>query len=210
MGKVLLAAAAYLVAMALLSRGPLGLVHIVGPRLHQGLDLVLVIGLAVSPVIARNDLDVAGVIVAEALAIILLRLAFRTRYVPAAAAVGTGGAAARAVPASREPGRSPVSEGSGSAGPPGEAAQSPAASAGDGAAAPSARRSPRTAEGGNGSPSGPAAPPATQRPVPTTAWTLGVLAARARRRRAGPDRALGEGARRLGTALGRANRRRTD
>jgi hypothetical protein len=182
MGKVLLAAAAYLVAAAVLSRGPLGLVHIVGPRLHQALDLVLVVGLAVSPVIARDNLDVAGVIVAEALAIVLLRLAFRTRYVPAAATVRTvNAAAAPAGEVAREPGRYTVSEEGAGAGPPAGAANTPAAK-----------------------------PAATSRPVPTTAWTLGVLAARARRRGAGPDRALGEGARRLGTALGRANRRRTD
>jgi hypothetical protein len=200
MGKVLLAAAAYLVAAAVLSRGPLGLAHIVGPRLHQALDLVLVVGLAVSPVIARDNLDVAGVIVAEALAIVLLRLAFRTRYVPAAATVRTvNAAAAQAAEVAGEPGRSTVSEEAAGAGPPARAANAPAA-----------RPSPEPAEGADGAPPPAAKPPATSRPVPTTAWTLGVLAARARRRGAGPDRALGEGARRLGTALGRANRRRTD
>jgi hypothetical protein len=218
MGKVLLAAAAYLVAAAVLSRGPLGLVHIVGPRLHQALDLVLVAGLALSPVIARNDLDVAGVIVAEALAIVLLRLALRTRYVPSAAPVGTMRALAHAAgAAAREPGRSTVSEGDVSAGtpaataePPGAAAEGgtaepPATTAGGGVGAPAASE-----EGGDGAPPGAAKPPATRRPVPTTAWTLGVLAARARRRGAGPDRALGDGARKLGAALGRANRRRTN
>ncbi|HEY3702928.1 MAG TPA: hypothetical protein VGL32_11780 [Acidimicrobiales bacterium] len=200
MGKVLLAAAAYLVAMALLSRGPLGLVHIVGPRLHQALDLVLVVGLAVSPVIARDDLDVAGVIVAEALAIVLLRLAFRTRYLPAAATLRrVNAAAAQAGEVAGEPGRPSVSEEGGGAEPRAGAANAPAA-----------RPSPEQAEGGDAAPLPAAEPPATQRPVPTTAWTLGVLAARARRRGAGPDRALGEGARRIGAALGRANRRRTD
>jgi hypothetical protein len=200
MGKVLLAAAAYLVAAAVLSRGPLGLAHIVGPRLHQALDLVLVVGLAVSPVIARDNLDVAGVIVAEALAIVLLRLAFRTRYVPAAATVRTvKAAAAQAGEVAGEPGRSTVSEEAAGAGPPARAAN-----------ASDARPSPEPVEGADGAPPPAAKPPATSRPVPTTAWTLGVLAARARRRGAGPDRALGEGARRLGTALGRANRRRTD
>jgi hypothetical protein len=172
MGKVLLAASAYLVAVALLSRGPLGLVRIVGPRLHQALDLVLVVGLAISPVYARSDLDWAGVIVAEALAVVLLRLAIRTRYVPAAAAGGPVASTSQAGAPAAKPGRS--------------------------------------AGGGDGAPPGAAKPPATPRPVPTTAWTLGVLAARARRRGSGPDRALGDGARRLGTALGRANRRRTN
>jgi hypothetical protein len=199
MGKVLLAAAAYLVAAAVLSRGPLGLAHIVGPRLHQALDLVLVVGLAVSPVIARDDLDVAGVIVAEALAIVLLRLAFRTRYVPAGPTVRTVNAAAQPGEVAGEPGRSAVSDEGGGAGPPAGAANAAAA-----------RPSPEPGEGGDGATAPAAKPPATSRPVPTTAWTLGVLAARARRRGAGPDRALGQGARKLGTALGRANRRRTD
>jgi hypothetical protein len=182
MGKVLLAASAYLVAVALLSRGPLGLARIIGPRLHRALDLVLVVGLVVSPVIARNDLDVAGAIVAEALAIVLLRLALRTRYVPAAAApVSTVRAAARAGAVAREPGRSAVSEEGGRARAPAEPVE-PAAK-----------------------------PPVKSRPAPTTAWTLGVLTARARRRTTGgSDRALGKGARSLGTALGRANRKRTD
>jgi hypothetical protein len=196
MGKVLLAASAYLVAVAVLSRGPLGLARVIGPRLHQALDLVLVVGLVVSPVVARNDLDVAGVIVAEALAIVLLRLAIRTRYLPAAAPVRTVRAAARAGAVAREPGRAVVSsEEGGGAGAPAEPIE-PA----------QAVEPTEVAE-----PPEPVKTPAKQRPVPTTAWTLGVLAARARRRApGGSDRALGKGARTLGTALGRANRKRTD
>ena len=189
MGKVLLAAAAYLVVVAILSRGPLGLVRLLGPRLHQALDLVLVVGLAVSPIFARSDLDVAGVIIAEALAVVLLRLAFRTRYVPAPGAIAAVAARARAV--AMDPERSALAEEIQD--------RAPAASnEGVGEALPPTALPPT------------AKPPTTDRRVPTTAWTLGVLAARARRRAAGPDRALGEGARRLGTALGRANRRRTD
>jgi hypothetical protein len=234
MGKVLLAASAYLVAVALLSRGPLGLARIIGPRLHRALDLALVVGLVVSPVIARSDLDVAGVIVAEALAIVLLRLAVRTRYVPAAAPVGKVRAPARAGAVAREPGRSTVSEAGGGVATPAEpveppdeppgAAEPPATTTGgeDGAPAdweeggdgvpPGAAKPPaNTAGGGDGPPPAATKPPATPRPVPTTAWTLGVLAARARRRAGGgSDRALGKGARSLGTALGRANRKRTD
>jgi hypothetical protein len=189
MGKVLLAAAAYLVGVALLSRGPLGLVHIVGPRLHQALDLVLVIGLVVSPIFARSDIDVAGVILAEALAIVLLRLALRTRYVPAPAAIEAVAARSRAL--ATDAGRSARADESRDR-------------------APAARPSREPAEGGGGAPPGAAKPQTTKRPVPSTAWTLGVLAARARRRGTGSDRILGEGARRLGTALGRANRRRSD
>jgi hypothetical protein len=202
MGKVLLAASAYLVAVALLSRGPLGLARVIGPRLHQALDLVLVVGLVVSPVIARNDLDVAGVIVAEALAIVLLRLAIRTRYVPAAAPVRTVRAAARAGAVAREPGRAVVSsEEGGGAGAPAEPIEPTEPTQ------PTQSVEPTEAA----EPPEPVKTPAEQRPVPTTAWTLGVLAARARRRApGGSDRALGKGARSLGTALGRANRKRTD
>ena len=177
MGKVILAAAAYLVAVAVLSRGPLGAIRVLGPRLHQALDLVLVGALVASPLIVvlilgRSDLDTAGIIVAEALAVVLLRMAFRTRYVPApvpaVAAAGTKAAPVEAEPPPPAP-ASAVSE-----------------------------DPPREAK-----------PQRAPRPVPSTAWTLGVLAARARRRGAGSDRALGGGARRLGTALGRANRRRS-
>jgi hypothetical protein len=180
MGKVLLATAAYLVALAILSRGPLGAIRILGPRLHQVLDIVLVAALVVSPVIAARavshaDLDTAGIIVVEALAIVLLRMATRTYYVPVPTPVpaGMGGAPPRAA----EPPTGPT---------------------------------PTTAGGGAGAPPETAKRPSTERPVPSTAWTLGVLSARARRRGTGSDRALGEGARRLGTALGRANRRRSD
>ncbi|HWC39735.1 MAG TPA: hypothetical protein VG476_14450, partial [Acidimicrobiales bacterium] len=87
MAKVLLAAAAYLVAVAVLSRGPLGALRILGPRAHQVLDFVLVAGLVVSPIIvgrvvSHADLDTAGIIIVEALAVVLLRMATRTYYVP--------------------------------------------------------------------------------------------------------------------------------
>ena len=195
MGKVLLAAAAYLVALAMLSRGPLGLVHMLGPRRHQALDLVLVVGLAASPVIVLlvrpgSDLDTAGIIVAEALAIVLLRLAFRTCYVrtPVPAPAGSGYA------------------------PPVEVELTALATAGGGDG-PADRGASGAAEGGDEAPPEEAEPQTAheeKRPVPSTAWTLGVLAARARRRGTGSDRILGAGARRLGTALGRANRRRSD
>lgn len=202
MGKVLLAAAAYLVVVALVSRGPLGLVRILGPRLHQTLDLVLIVGLVISPVFARSDIDVAGVILAEALAIVLLRLALRTRYVPAPAAIAAVAARSRAL--ATDPSRSAPAEETRD--------RAPAASDDGGGGAPPATAKPQTATAGGGDGASPRAgkPQTTQRPVPSTAWTLGVLAARARRRGTGSDRMLGEGARRLGTALGRANRRRSD
>jgi hypothetical protein len=220
MGKVLLAAAAYLVTVAIVSRGPLGLVRLVGPRLHQVLDLVLVVGLVVSPIFARSDLDVTGVIIAEALAVVLLRLALRTRYVPAPGAIAAVAARSRAL--ATDAGRSAraeeiqdralaASDEGGAEAPLSAAKPQRTATAGDGDGVPAARPSPESEEGGDGAPLGAAEPQAAPRRVPSTAWTLGVLAARAKRRwTGGSDRMLGGGARRLGTALGRANRRRSD
>jgi hypothetical protein len=188
MGKVLLATAAYLVALAMLSRGPLGAIRILGPRLHRVLDLVLVAGLVASPIIVARavshaDLDTTGIIIVEALAIVLLRMATRTHYVPVPRPAVAGGPAGVAKPPAVVSAAPPVT----------------------------AKPETTTAGGGDAGPPGAAEPQTeqtTQRPVPSTSWTLGVLAARARRRGTGSDRVLGDGARRLGTALGRANRRR--
>jgi hypothetical protein len=188
MGKVLLATAAYLVALAMLSRGPLGAIRILGPRLHRVLDLVLVAGLVASPIIVARavshaDLDTTGIIIVEALAVVLLRMATRTHYVPVPRPAVAGGPPARV------------------AKPPPVVSAAPPVTA---------KAETTTAGGGDAAPPGAAEPATTQRPVPSTSWTLGVLAARARRRGTGSDRVLGDGARRLGTALGRANRRRGD
>lgn len=172
MGMALVAAGAYLLVVALFSKGTLGLVRVIGPRLHQALDLLLVVGLVLSPVFARRNLDFVGVIIAEAAAIVLLRLATRTRYVAAPA----GAAPARSAP------------------PPTRAAEPQPTTPGGGGVRAASR---------------PAKPKKDRRDVPTTAWTLGVLTARARRRGVGPERALGNGARRLGAAFGRANRGRS-
>ena len=191
MGRAILAAAAYLMALALFSQGPLGLVRVLGPRLHRALDLVLVVGLAISPVFARGDLDVSGVIVVEALAIVGLRLALRTQYVPAAALVPATAAAAEP-PTARPAAEAGVGDEIGSE----ESAPAPARS---------------TAEAGEDEDEAQLEPAKPKKPVPSTAWTLGVLAARAQRRRgAGTDGAVGDQARRLGAAIGRANRRRRD
>ena len=219
MGKVLLAAAAYLVAVAMLSRGPLGAIRIVGPRLHQVLDLVLVAALVVSPIIVTRvvshaDLDTAGIIIIEALAIVLLRMATRTHYVPLPRPV----VAAKPPPAVRRddgddtpptPAKPAATAAGGGDGAPSEAAtphtEPQTATAGGGAGDPATSE-----EGGDGAPPGTAKPQTEPRRVPSTSWTLGVLAARARRRGTGSEGVLGDGARRLGTALGRANRRRGD
>jgi hypothetical protein len=209
MGKVLLAAAAYLVALAMFSRGPLGAVRILGPRLHQVFDLVLVAGLVVSPLVVQRavagaDLDTAGIVIVEALAIVLLRMSTRTHYVPARPP-----ALAAASSGERPPLPAPADTGAAPA--PSESPPPSRVDSGDAVAPAAAEQQPTTSGGGAGAPHGAAEPPTeqTERPVPTTAWTLGVLAARARRRSSGSDR-VGDGARRLGAALGRANRRRSD
>jgi hypothetical protein len=192
MGRAILAAAAYLIALALFSQGPLGLVRVIGPRLHRALDLVLVVGLAISPVFVRGDLDVSGVIVVETLAIVGLRLTLRTQYVPAPAALAPAPAAAAKPPAARPAAEAGVADETESADP-----------------APAPARS--TAEAGNDEDEAQPEPAEPKKTVPSTAWTLGVLAARAQRRRgAGTDGAVGDHARRLGAAIGRANRRRRD
>jgi hypothetical protein len=143
MGKVLLAAAAYLVVVAMLSRGPLGAIRILGPRVHQVLDLVLVAGLVVSPIIVARavshaDLDTAGIIIVEALAVVLLRMATRTHYVRVPVPVPGGGIG------TAKPQTEP-----------------PTTTAGGATGAPAARLSPEPVESGDGASPGAAKPPTT-------------------------------------------------
>jgi hypothetical protein len=158
-----LAGAGALVLVAALSGRPLGPLKVLPRRVHHALDLALVVGLALSPLAARSDLDVIGVIVAEATAVILARLVLSTRYAAVPRVVRAGGAV---VEASSRP-----------AGGPEEAGSEPPADR-ERAAHHSA----------------------------STAWTLGVLASRARRR--GGAASVEHGARQLGRSLGWAARRR--
>lgn len=157
-------AGAAIIALAALSQGALGLLGAVGPRTHRVLDPALALALAASPVLYRDHLDAAAVIVSEACAVLMLRMATLTRYTRAAGA--------------SQAGRSPASQAApgpgGPAGFPGDPDDPPRAPRGD-QAAPAARQ------------------------TPSTAWTLGVLAARARSR----PRSLEGGARRVGRAVGR-------
>jgi hypothetical protein len=80
MAGLALAGAAALGLLALLTHGPLGISELVGRRLHHTVDLVLVAFLAVSPLIAHSHLDVSGVILVEAAAVVLLRVSLGTVY----------------------------------------------------------------------------------------------------------------------------------
>ncbi len=114
MQLALFCAAGALVAAAAVSDGPLGALSALGPRSHRAVDVAAAAGLAVSPFLARSDLDVLGVLVAEATALILARLVISTRYSPSAVAA-SGGPVTTArsrpsPPVGREPGDHPASD----------------------------------------------------------------------------------------------------
>lgn len=122
----LLAAAGTMVAIAVVTDGPVGALRLLGPRAHQWADVALVVGLAVSPLAVSGHLDTLAIVVAEAAAVVLLRMATLTRYRPGVPAAGGGlmmrtvklaaGAAARG-PARRGPvNRGPASRGPASRG----------------------------------------------------------------------------------------------
>ncbi len=78
----LFAAGTAVFLLAVCSNGPLGAVRFLHPSLHRALDIVVASGLALSPLIARGHLDLAAVIVAECVAVVLARLLLSTRYEP--------------------------------------------------------------------------------------------------------------------------------
>lgn len=166
----LLAAAGAMVAIAVLTDGPVGALRVLGPRAHQCADVGLMVGLAVSPLAVSGHLDTLAIIVAEAAAVILLRMATLTRYRPSVGTPG-GGLMMRTVRLAASASRLPPA---GSGPPPARGASRGPASRG------------------------------------RTARTLGFLAGRVQREtlRQAPraDRAVANGARQLGTLLGRRRR----
>jgi len=66
-----------------LTDGPLGVVRLVPRRLHVVLDGLVLVALAASPLAMGRDRTVTAVIVAEATALALARLATSTRHLPA-------------------------------------------------------------------------------------------------------------------------------
>lgn len=82
MEPVLLGGAAAIAVLAAATKGPLGAVRALPRAAHRALDVVVGAALALSPLIVLHHLDVVGVLLAEGAALVVLRLAFVTRYHP--------------------------------------------------------------------------------------------------------------------------------
>ena len=78
----LLAGAGAIALLAFLTRGPLGLIRLLPPRLHQIGDVVVLAGLAIEPVVVASGRSLTSILVAEVGAIAVARLAWSTRYTP--------------------------------------------------------------------------------------------------------------------------------
>lgn len=96
---VLLGVGSLLVVLNAVTDGPLGAVALVGRRGHHVADLVLVGLLLASPLTALGQLHVLGVVVAELVGLVLLRMERTTHYAKASAPAGPAGPAAPAGPA---------------------------------------------------------------------------------------------------------------
>ncbi len=213
----LLCAAGTTFAVAFLSEGSLGLLHLLPPRLHRLLDAVVIAALALSPIAYWRNLSLAPVLATEASAILLARVATLTRYGPQQERHRVEPSRAERQGAKRN---GVEGQGAGRHGTERELASPEAGSVPSRPAAPTGRPGarPETHPGSlsevsaprSGAPKAGPPPPArrgsvsssTRRRPPSTAWTLGVLAARARKRYPRP---LDGGARRLGQAVGRAS-----
>ncbi|HVC26346.1 MAG TPA: hypothetical protein VND23_11375 [Acidimicrobiales bacterium] len=110
---LLVTVGAVMLLLGALTSGRLGACHLLSRRAHHAGDLVLVTVLALSPVVAHRGLHLAGTVLAEAVALVLLRIERGTLYgdapsgpaaVPAGAGAGTAVATAPAEPAPASPG----------------------------------------------------------------------------------------------------------
>lgn len=81
---VLVGVGGVLVLLNLCTDAPLGVVSALGRRAHHAADLVLVGALLASPLAALETLHVVGVVVAELIGLLLLRIERSTRYVASA------------------------------------------------------------------------------------------------------------------------------
>ncbi len=79
---VLVVGGVVLVALALVSKGPLAAARVVPRRLHLSLDLVVALAFALSPLLYLHDLQVIPVILTEAVALLLVRMSLTTEIVP--------------------------------------------------------------------------------------------------------------------------------
>ncbi|MGH9062679.1 MAG: hypothetical protein ACRD0L_01645, partial [Acidimicrobiales bacterium] len=90
MGPVELASAGVVAALAAVTRGPLGALRTLPPSSHRVLDWVVGAALALSPLVALHHLSVVGVVVEEAAAVVLWRLAFLGHRPVRASVAGSG------------------------------------------------------------------------------------------------------------------------
>jgi hypothetical protein len=195
---ILLCAGGAVVLLAALSEGSLGALRVLTPRAHRLLDPLLYVALVLSPTAYWRDLSLAPVLVSVASAVLLWRLHVSTRYQPAktwqaAGAEGPDGGGTGGEPGPAPPPRE-MQAGQMQAG----GAATGGAATGGAATGEAATGEAATGEAASGRE--PAAEP------PSTAWTLGVLAARLRRQH---PQTLEVGARRLGGTIGRVAGKRT-
>lgn len=95
MERALLGGAVAIAVLAAATKGPLGAIRALPRGAHRALDAVVGAGLALSPLSALHHLDVVGVLLAEGAALVVLRLAFITRYHAPARAPGRPSGLAR-------------------------------------------------------------------------------------------------------------------
>src|SRR5271166_360837 len=69
-------------ALAIITKGPLAAVRLLPKRVHLYLDLVLALGLALSPALYLHNLQVVPIILTEAVAVVLVRMSITTEIVP--------------------------------------------------------------------------------------------------------------------------------
>lgn len=85
---VLVGVGAFLILLNLCTEGPLGALRVLRPRAHHLADLTAAVALVASPLVALGELHVTGVLAAEVVGLVLLRIERTTRYgVPPPAAV---------------------------------------------------------------------------------------------------------------------------
>ncbi len=77
----LVAVGAVLLLLNLVTAGTLGAFSVLGRRAHHAGDVLVIVALVLSPLVAYRHLHVLGVVVAEAVALVLIRIERTTAYV---------------------------------------------------------------------------------------------------------------------------------
>ncbi|MCU1489600.1 MAG: hypothetical protein JWM85_1005, partial [Acidimicrobiaceae bacterium] len=80
---VLVLSGAALVVLNVLTRGPLGAFRLLTRRAHHVGDLLVIAALVIAPLAAVHAVHLLGVLAAEVVALILLRIERTTRYIDA-------------------------------------------------------------------------------------------------------------------------------